>query len=27
MKVLLGGGDGSAVDLAAYGVEVLVDAR
>jgi len=24
---LLGGGDGSAVDLAAYGVEVLVDAR
>jgi beta-galactosidase len=27
MKALLGGGDGSAVDLAAYGVEVLVDAR
>jgi beta-galactosidase len=27
MKVLLGGGDGSGVDLAPYGVEVLVDAK
>ncbi|MFZ1973773.1 MAG: beta-galactosidase [Candidatus Acidiferrales bacterium] len=27
MKVLLGGGDGSTVDLVAYGVEVLVDTK
>jgi beta-galactosidase len=27
MKALLGGGDGSTVDLAAYGVEVLLDAK
>jgi beta-galactosidase len=27
MKVLLGGGDGTTVDLAAYGVEILLDAK
>jgi len=27
MKALLGGGDGSALELPAYGVEILVDAK